>query len=699
MLAVYLVKMLKQILITLFFILLISNGTIVGQSYYDYELKSIDFSGNNSFSKAELEKNIESKQSPMWFWVFLNSFTPFGDEKAFFDSAKISIDELALKEFYNANGFFKSQIRHHFEPDTTSKEIHLYYDIIENEPFYYGKLNLMGLKSLIEYEFGKMFSESITVDSSKKYSEYEVQQNINSIRRFLANNGYVISKYDSTVITIDTVSYRADISIAFHTGNKFTISDMIVNKSGVSIDQITNDLVYEIIGIKRGNVYDQSQVDRSELRLLKTELFTSVDINPIINDTVDSKIPIAVNAKIGILNELAPEIKVDNEFSSFNTGLGVSFIRKNFFGDARKLTLSTSFRFIDISNFNFSNIFKSGTKKDSTFQGVLDLNLKMEQPYFFGKPILTTTEIYYRSQTLTGLTEQSYGGAQKFDFEMPYYTFITLLRPNFTIDASNRQVNSRDTSSISVTSLTPGIGIEFGSSKTNDIQYPTEGYYLFFTPELFQSKTKYLIKSQYIEQSTGQKEISLEGSTYFYRIQTGISHFISTNSARTSVFASKLRVGYIQSFYGTNNNVISASQLIPPNKTFYAGGSNSIRGWRSRELVPRDTVIYAGYSTESENIRGGTFWLEGSFELRKKISQYFGFALFTDYGNTWNSWKDIVPKGFAVSVGAGIRLYTPIAPFRLDFGTKFYNPVDESTIFKKNLLKNLEIHFGIGEAF
>ena len=97
-----------------------------------------------------------------------------------------------------------------------------------------------------------------------------------------------------------------------------------------------------------GDIYDQSKVDRSELRLLKTELFTSLDINPILSDTINLTIPIEVNATIGSLNELSPEIKADNEFNSFNLGLGIRYTRKNFFGDARKLTLSTSFRLIDV---------------------------------------------------------------------------------------------------------------------------------------------------------------------------------------------------------------------------------------------------------------------------------------------------------------------------------------------------------------
>ena len=86
--------------------------------------------------------------------------------------------------------------------------------------------------------------------------------------------------------------------------------------------------------------------------MLKTELFTALEINPIIRDTTNLTIPIEVNAVIGSLNELSPEIKADNEFNSFNLGLGIRYTRKNFFGDARKLTLSTSFRLVDIININ-----------------------------------------------------------------------------------------------------------------------------------------------------------------------------------------------------------------------------------------------------------------------------------------------------------------------------------------------------------
>lgn len=692
----------------MFFLLFISKINF-SQSYYDFEIEAINFQGNSYFSASDLLKNIESKETPMWVWIFLDSFTPFGDEPVYFDTSKISIDKFALKELYRSNGFFKTEVSHDIEVDSSNKSVVINYYITENEFMNYGSIKLFGLDNLSDYDYGRLINESYTIDSTKRFSETEVQSNLSLIRKFLANNGFIFGSYDSTIVSIDTIRQKTDLSIYFHTGDKYMIGETVINKRGISIEQINNKLISEIADLKPGEVYDQSKIDRSELRLLKTELFAQLNIDPRLSDTLNHTIPVEVNATIGSLNELSPEIKADNEFNSFNLGLGIGYTRKNFFGDARKLTLSTSFRLVDVIHTNLGNLFKSGADRDSTFQGVVDINLNIEQPFLFGRPILTTTELYLRSQTFSDYTENSYGGRQKFDFEMPPYTFITLFRPFLSYDVAEREDVARGNYNaiqydITTTfnSLTPGIGVEFGSSKTDDILFPTDGNFLFFTPELFHSRSDIgvvgrILANQIVQQDTNLIEIV--GSIYFYRIQTGFSNYLSLSNDRTAVFASKVRIGYSQPFTGSDNPLIQAENLIPPNKTFYAGGSNSVRGWKSRELIPRDSVKYIGYTTETDAIRGGTLWFEGSFEFRQKINQYFGYAVFADYGNTWNGWKNMKISEIAVAVGMGIRFYTPIAPFRLDFGTKFYNPEDQKTIFRKNFLDNLEVHFGIGEAF
>jgi outer membrane protein insertion porin family len=86
-------------------------------------------------------------------------------------------------------------------------------------------------------------------------------------------------------------------------------------------------------------------------------------------------------------------------------------------------------------------------------------------------------------------------------------------------------------------------------------------------------------------------------------------------------------------------------------------------------------------------------------EYRYRFFQSFGLVGFFDYGNTWLNPKDFNFKEIALAAGIGFRYYTQVAPFRLDFGFKLYDPNDKAFIFGKQLWDNFEFHFGIGEAF
>ena len=138
---------------------------------------------------------------------------------------------------------------------------------------------------------------------------------------------------------------------------------------------------------------------------------------------------------------------------------------------------------------------------------------------------------------------------------------------------------------------------------------------------------------------------------------------------------------------------------IPFNRTFYSGGSNSIRAWRSNQLVPKGTPDVPGFLSSEVNVKGGTFLMEGSLEFRLRFFKSFGIALFTDYGNTWLGYRNFRFDDVAVGAGTGLRYYSSFAPFRLDFAFKFYDPADKEYIFKKNFWHNFEFQFGIGEAF
>ena len=642
-----------------------------------YELQQINFTGNNYISSSQLRDVILSRETPWWFWKFLNSFSSFGSEPVYFDSSNISVDRIALKSYYNANGFFETLVNYNYEVDTADKEVTLNYLINEGDPAYYGKINLLGLKKVPDITMGR-FTDEVKFDSSNRYVQSQVQQNIQSGVSTLLDNGFMFAQFDSTVVMADTVANRANLDIYYTTGKEYHIDTVLVSKSGDGAPYVKEDMLRDISDLKKGELYNLDKIRQSQQRLFRTGLFNSIVISGVENDTTDSVVPVKLEANISRLNELSPEIIVNNQQSALNAGLGLSYIRRNFFGNARKLTFSNSFGVQDIFNVDYGKLFQKFSFRDTTLLGYLDSRITIEQPYLFSRPIFGTWENYATINKQPKYNNTLYGSKLTFDFELPRFTAINFLSTYYNVEQSNEVYRTfNDSLSRKILSI---IGAEFGRTTTNDILFPTEGYRISILFEEANS-LPYLIGKIGGNEFTG---------SLFYKVLLNSTYYLSLNRRKMSIFATKFKVGRIQIFYGDYAG-------LPLNRTFYAGGSNSVRGWRSNELVPQNATTV--YGINGANIKGGTFLLEGSFEWRFKYVQSFGTAMFIDYGDTWIGYDKFRYDQVALSPGFGFRYYTSVAPFRLDFAFKLYNPDDKEWVFGKNFWDNIVFHFGIGEAF
>ena len=127
-----------------------------------------------------------------------------------------------------------------------------------------------------------------------------------------------------------------------------------------------------------------------------------------------------------------------------------------------------------------------------------------------------------------------------------------------------------------------------------------------------------------------------------------------------------------------NNSVV-----LPITKLYTIGGSNSIRGFRSRTLGP------GSYKPTAKDQRffqviGGDYKLLANTELRVPFSKTLSGAVFLDAGNIWT--KDTVlfgPPGkltkdflkeIAVATGIGIRFDATVLLIRADLGTPLRKP-------------------------
>jgi len=698
--------------------LILFSLTISAQSDERFELKSILFEGNNNISSDELRSIIFSKESPGWFSQFLHSFTSFGGEAVYFDSLLIFNDIRQLENYYYDNGFFKVSFSHSYTLDTTNYTAELKYLIKENDPAYFRSINVTGLE-LIAWQIADEVKELTTVDTTKKYSASEVSRIRNQILRLSLDFGHMLISSEVPDIQVDTVNNKVDVHMDFVTGDRYRVSEVRINKTGPGADKVDDDLLRRIADIKPNDYYSFYNLQRAQIRLYRTNLFSSVLLSGIVSDTNKNYVPLALNADVGLMNELSPEIIINNEDNAFNLGVGLSFSRKNFLGDARKLTLSTSTAAQDITQ-----LISNPSLSDTNIFGYADVRAILEQPYLLGRNINTKLEGYYTLQKRRNEYNATlYGGKISFDIALPRFTFLTSLVIGLSVEESEYiftedytydilysyfRFNRPDFPPVIIDSLVTDlvstsddftsqktntiISVDLGANKSNSLLYPTEGYTISLLMESGNSLS-------YLANKIAGK--NFDAPLYIKGLLTTTAYFPIFSSSQ-DVLAAKFRIGAIQTYEGDQFE-------IPLNQKFYAGGSNSVRGWKTRELVPEQNIGTISSNPDPEEIEavllrniipGGFVIIEGSIEARNRIFERIGTSVFIDYGNVWNDFNSVQLNNFAVAAGFGIRYYSDFAPFRIDFGFKVYDPLDRRSFFKKGFFsETFEFHFGIGEAF
>jgi hypothetical protein len=198
----------------------------------------------------------------------------------------------------------------------------------------------------------------------------------------------------------------------------------------------------------------------------------------------------------------------------------------------------------------------------------------------------------------------------------------------------------------------------------------------------------------------------LSSQTYLaWRLNGGLAHALTTTPDTT----------------GEHGRGTVDRYIIPYDKYFFAGGSNSVRAWSPRRL---GTGSYATlrYDTESKtNVRDyiteqpGEVLLEGSIEYRFPVYSFIKGALFTDFGNVWTLQPDTNRPGaefllnrfykqFAVGSGFGIRMDFTFLILRFDIATKVYDPTETAAPWRlQNALHHTDnqtvVNVGLGYPF
>ncbi|MBI5643306.1 MAG: outer membrane protein assembly factor BamA [Deltaproteobacteria bacterium] len=390
----------------------------------------------------------------------------------------------------------------------------------------------------------------------------------------------------------------------------------------LTIDIKKNELVYiERIDIS-GNTRTRDKVIRREVELGEGDLFSSTELKKSrgnlkrlgffedvrINQTQGSA-PDKMKLDVDVKERPTGSISLGFGYSSVDKLIGTASVsQSNFMGTGIKLDIS-------------------GTVSASSSKYIIGFT----EPWLFDRPLSAGFDIYNTDKEYPDFNLKKKGFDVRFGFPITKryakgYVTYKLEDVNITDVADDASSFIKEQEG---DSLESSIKFAFRRDTRDDAFFPTEGSVVNLSTELAGGP--------------------LGGTSYFIKYEgDAVKFFAMPWDTSFSVHGS---LGYVQSYQGHE---------VPIYERYFLGGINTIRGFETRSVGPKDA--------ETGDFIGGTsmMYINTEFLFPLFAQQSLRGLVFFDAGNSYDGGIDL--GDIRTSAGLGIRWYSPLGPLRLELG-------------------------------
>jgi len=522
---------------------------------------------------------------------------------------------------------------------------------------------------------------------------------------FFRNRGYYdLTKYnyvfeadtlgDKNILTYQIRDYsRNEPSLAAEPLRKYHIGKVSIEHSAEV--PFRENVLRNINTIRPGMMYSEAMINNGYNRLTALRVFNNVGVEmiPVDTATVDCRITLGESKLQGF--------KVNLEASTNSSALlgvspNVSFYHKNIFHGGEWLSLGFT------GNFQW----QPGTETRATEFGV---NAGLSFPRFIGLPysafkgpniprteFLASLNYQNRPEFLRWIGTFSYGYSGR--TRRMYYQIYPLRASVIKVgDMSESFIMSLIKNMYLWDSFYDHIdaGITGQLYWTTNSDIVPKGSYSYArlgfdsSGNVFSLFDKWLPVDDY-----GSKLIFGISYSQYIRLALQLGHTFSFGPNTSLAMRFDGGAGYA---YGS-------SSTMPFEKSFFAGGASSMRGWQARSLGPGDDPLLEFFTIPSQS---GDWKLEFGAEFRQHLFWKVEGALFAEVGNVWNFGETYEnwPSTIAADWGLGVRLNLSFILLRLDWGVKLYEPCQEADArWRINPSRwfssdGCALHFGVGYPF
>jgi len=642
-------------------------------------ISSLTFVGNKEFDTDTIKKALKEIGIA---------------EARIFDRSALDRAEQELKRQYITRGKYAATVQTTVTPQERNR-VALNFTIVEGDTANIARINIVGNKAFTERQLRSEMSLSTPgwlswYTKDDQYSKQKLQADLESLRSFYQNRGYLEFAIDSTQVSISPDKEDVYITINITEGAPYTVT--AVNIAGDLA--VSEPELRALIQVKPGDTFSRSRMQAS-VKAMSERMgadgyaFANINAVPDIDKAkntvaftffVDSgrrvyvrKINISGNPKTrdevirrelrqlesawydgtrierskvrvrrlgyfeeGSVNVETPPVPGTND----QVDMEVSVTEKNTGNLLAGVGYSSSEGIVFNASVSQQNIFGSGNAlalSVNTSSVNRTISLNYTEPYWTVDGVSRTLELYDKNIDPTGLSVSQYSSntlGAAIGFGVPV-SEIDTINVGFRYEHTN----------LSLFSNSPPIYYQF----VQDFGYSTNSYIV--SAGWSRDTRNDILYPTFGRLQSALIEVGLPfGDLAYYKLQY-------LNQAFWPVYGDFVLMLRADIGYGDGYD----AKPLPFFKAFYAGGVGSVRGYEAGSLGPRD--IYG-------NTLGGKRKIVGNAELFYPLikgDRSVRISGFFDAGQIYVNGFEPEFENFRFSTGVGLAWNSPIGPLKFSY--------------------------------
>ena len=616
----------------------------VGRSTVTFEIvetpkvkvADIQFEGASAYTQKKLRKQLKTKRH--WWLSWLTRGGVLKEDQLEDDKDKIA-------EFYREAGYIDFDLKEVKQVQDGPRKVTLKFVISEGRQYKVGAVDYKGVTLFPTNDISKKLRMGV----GQTFTPKAFYQDTEAVQDTFGTKGYI----DTQVIPRRQPNVQTgtmDILYDVKEGEQAKIEKIEIRGNTKTKDRVLR----RELTVSPGEIFDMVKVKTSKARLENLDYFEKVDTAPEPTD-----IPNHRNLVITVAEKNTGNVQLDAGFSSIDALVGYVEISQGnfdlfnwpvFTGGGQKARLK----------------LQAGTERK-------DFELTLIEPWLFGRKLELSSDLFYRDLDFLSrddtYTQREAGlklGVRKMLYETRQATVEG--RVGYTIEDIRIRLNPNLHGPLLKVRNDPFPHPYFVPANVSEEIEREAGSYL---ETKVNAGLAYDTRNSYRFANKGQRtDLRAElggpfgGDVFFYKFELGHSRYIK-GFLDGHLLELGARTGVVKQYGDT--------EFVPIFERYFIGGLDSLRGYRFRDVGPRDEF--------GEPLGGNTYWF-ASAEYSVPIFGSDGgagrgvgvrFAAFYDIGMVYEKSFHWDFKQYADNWGLGLRLNLPIGPLRLDYGIPIHN--------------------------